>query len=155
MTLARPWVLVSVFPPITLPKTNTYHQQTFFMSQTVNFFIIIFLGQIYSAAGFGQECHSVTDHNIICPCVEYQTHCHVISVTFFSSRKKTEIQLYSEGPRVVLDSPVDWPGCIFPCWYTAKNENLNVSLLPWTRLLAILGKGQKCKQIFIISSGLI
>ena len=55
----------------------------FFMSQRVNFFIIIFLGQIYSAAGFGQECHSVTDHNIICPCVEYQTHCHVISVTFF------------------------------------------------------------------------
>jgi len=55
----------------------------FFMSQRVNFFIIIFLGQIYSAAGFGQECHSVTDHNIICSCVEYQTHCHVISVTFF------------------------------------------------------------------------
>ena len=74
----------------------------------------IFRPNIFSSgvrAGVSQ-CYRPQHHLPVCGISNSLSRdiCHV----FFSSRKKTEIQLYSEGPRVVLDSPRIDRDVVFP-----------------------------------------
>ena len=69
------WILVSVFPPIpknffSCQRPITHLTTNFMVSQRVNFFIIIFLGQIYSSAYSAHvgstECYRPQHHLPLC-----------------------------------------------------------------------------------------
>ena len=72
--------------------THIINKRLFYESKGKLLHNYIFRPNIFSS-GVRAGVHSVTDHNIICPCVEYQTHCHVISVTFLLKKKRVQYSL--------------------------------------------------------------